>query len=124
MARVSKYKAKSLRLKKVGVVGVTAGRWLLEFLGEMIEMMPGIETPYAHLRRIDGWPKHIPRHRFEQEIRRLKDRGWIENAEKQGKKFLKLTKKGNVRLFKSVLGMDAGAWRFLIFQNRDAKNVI
>ncbi len=88
------------RLKKVGAAGIAVGRWLLDFIDAMAELMPNpIETPYAHIRRLNGWHNELPRHRVCQEVVRMKDCGWIEEAHEQGKKFLRLTKKGKLKLF-------------------------
>lgn len=91
-------KASHSKWKKVGKAGLTAGKWLLEFLGLMLEIMPGLETPRSYGRRLDGWPKEIPRNRIYEEVKRMKNRGWIEEAEKQGQKFIKLTEKGYLEL--------------------------
>lgn len=76
---------------------MTIAQWLLDALLEAIELFPQpFETPRAHLRRIEGWPREFPRHRVKYEVERMKKRGWVIEAEKQGKKFLKLTKKGRL----------------------------
>lgn len=93
----SKHK-KSSKIRKAGAAGFTAGKWLLEFLGTMIDMMPTIETPYAHARRLGGWPKEISRQRIYGEVKRMENRGWIKKAQKQGKKFIKLTDKGRMAI--------------------------
>lgn len=93
---MSRKNKKISKWKKAGVVSLTIGKFLLEKFLELSDVFPGIETPYAHSRRLDGWPTEFPRHRIKQELQRMKDRGWIEEAEKQGKKFFKLTKKGKL----------------------------
>lgn len=71
---------------------------MLEFLGAMIDLMPGIETPHGYARRLSGWPEYVPRHRINAEVTRMKKRGWIDEAEKKGKKFIKLTEKGRLAI--------------------------
>ena len=96
-------KKKPSRWKKAGAISLTIGQFLLEKFLELSEVFPGIETPYAHSRRLDGWPAEFPQHRIKQELQRMKNRGWIEEAEKQGKKFFKLTKKGKLNaLYKKL----------------------
>lgn len=96
---MTKRKGKKLsKMRKAGAAGLTAGKWLLEFLGIMLDMMPTIETPYAHARRLDGWPKEISRQRIYGEVKRMENRGWIKKAEKQGKKFIRITEKGHLAL--------------------------
>ncbi len=99
-------------------------QFLLDAFLEFVEIMPmPFETPHMHLRRIGGWPKEYPRHRIKQELRRMKDRGWIEEAERQGKTFLKLTAKGKVeglcRRIEIIRSMDKkewdGKWRIALF---------
>lgn len=89
---------KSSKMRKAGAAGLTAGKWLLEFLGEMIELMPTIETPYAYARRLDGWPKELSRQRIYGEVKRMENRGWIKKAEREGKKFIRITEKGRFAL--------------------------
>lgn len=99
-------------------------QFLLDAFLEFIKLMPmPFETPYMHLRRINGWPKEYRKSRINQELRRMKDRGWIEEAERQGKKFLKLTAKGRVeglcRRIETIGRVDKrrwdGKWRLALF---------
>lgn len=100
MAKKNKSKKKNakqsaLPWKKAAKAGLTAGVWLWDFLWAMIEVMPVPgESRGDHMRRLGGWPKEIQLKRLHHELKRAKDRGWIIVAEKQGKKFLKLTEKG------------------------------
>lgn len=98
--------------------------FLFDAFLEFIELMPmPFETPHMHLRRISGWPKEYRKSRINQELRRMKDRGWIEEAERQGKKFLKLTAKGKVeglcRKIQSIRKVARrewdGKWRLALF---------
>ena len=83
-------------VKKVGAIGLTAGKWLLEFLGAIVEALPDpLQPRYVYMR---GWPNELPRHRIYGEVRRMRERGWIQVAEKQGKRFVKLTEKGRLEL--------------------------
>ena len=73
--------------------------WLWDFLWAMIELMPDpSEDRRDYMRRLDGWPKEVRPKRLKQELKRMKDRGWIQEAEKQGKKFIKLTEKGRLEM--------------------------
>lgn len=99
-----KKKLSKSKWKKGCVAGMTIARWLLEFLFELTELIPMIETPYKYGRRLEGYPSEFPRHRVEREIKRMKDRGWIIEAEKQGQKFFKLTKKGRMAALYRKLG--------------------
>lgn len=103
-------------------MGLTIAQFLLDRLLELGEMLPGIETPYAYRRRLEGRPPY-PGYRVREEIKRMKKRGWIIEAEKQGKKFLKLTKKGKLQaLYKKLQKLATpsskewdGKWRCVIF---------
>ncbi len=109
--------------RKVGRVGLTVGKWLVEFLDAMLEAVPApFEGKYAYMRRVSGWPKELPRKRIYHEIKRMQARGWIIEAEKQGKKFVQLTEKGRLELlyrklkaFKNEKGKkwDGGWWMAL-----------
>lgn len=103
MTKVKKKRKKSNRAKhrsivpwkKAAKVGLTAGVWLWDFLWSMVELMPDpAEGRREYMRRLDGWPEEVRPKRLKQELKRMKDRGWIVEAEKQGKKFIKLTEKG------------------------------
>lgn len=102
---------------------MTIAQWLLETLLDLTELIPTIETPHGYSRRLGGYPKEFPRHRVQREIKRMKDRGWIEEAEKQGKKFLKLTKKGRMAaLYRKLVSLPKpskkqwqGKWVMAVF---------
>lgn len=119
-----KQKAKNLRWQKLNAAVFTIRHFLFEKLLELGEIFPQpLEAPYAYRRRLEGWPKEYPIHRVRQEIKRMKDRGWIEESERQGKKFLKLTKKGKLQVFyRKLQDIDQlsqkvwdGKWRLAIF---------
>lgn len=113
--KVSKYKI-------AGNKALTVAQFLFDQLLEFGELLPKIETPYAHSRRLNGRPLYYP-HRINQQIKRMKNRGWIIEAEKQGKKFLKLTKKGKLNALYGRLGKISnqpkqpwdGKWRMALF---------
>lgn len=74
------------------------------------------ETPYAYIRRAG----HIARPRYQRAIRDLKHRRAIEVGRKQGKVFLKLTKKGELEALLARAKLVApgkwdGKWRVVIF---------
>lgn len=99
MAKRNSKLAKRSKWRKVGKAGLTAGVWLWDFLWSMLELMPDpAEGRREYIRRLDGWPSEIPRWRVREEVKRMKKRGWIIEAEKQGKKFIKLTEKGRLAL--------------------------
>lgn len=117
-------KKKLSKFSKTGAMAMTVGRFLLDQLLELGEIFPRpFETPYSYKRRMSGWPKEIPAYRVRQELQRMKQRGWLKEVEKQGKKFLKLTEKGRLRaLYKKLetLGQSPkkvwdGKWRIAIF---------
>lgn len=91
-------KQKKDRLFKKGVkASLNVAKEILYTLSDLVELLPDpLEGPYGYTRRLSGWVEELPRYRLRQEIKRMKDRGWINEAEKNGKKFLKLTKKGRI----------------------------
>jgi len=92
-------KNRSSNWRKAGEAGLTVGKWLVEFLDGMLEAITGpLEGKHAYMRRVSGWPDELPRHRIYGEMRRMRNRGWIKVAEKQGNKFVKLTEKGRLEL--------------------------
>lgn len=107
MARRKTKPKKKARWEKMRAAALPVGNWLLDKLLELVELFPGpLEGPYGYRRRLEGWPKAVPCHRIRHELKRMKDRGWIEEAEKQGKKFFKLTKKGRLRaLYRKIEGL-------------------
>lgn len=89
---------RNARWKKIQKAALPLGYWLLDLLSTAIELLPDpLEGPRGHMRRLSGWPREVSCKRIYYELNRMKDRGWIEEAEKQGKKFFKLTKKGRLR---------------------------
>ncbi len=110
--------------KKIGSHGISIGNALLDVMLEVVEFMPmAFETKQGHLRRISGWPKKIPRYRLQQEIVRMKKRGWVIEARKSGKIFLELTEQGRLealyRRLEDLAGRGHkkwdGKWRMIMF---------
>lgn len=70
-------------------------------LGRILEAFDELDHPvigYAdNLGGYTPWPK-VSRNYYRVAIHRMKKKGWVEEAHKQGKKFLKLTKKGKTQL--------------------------
>lgn len=119
-----KKKPKNAKWQKLNTASLTIGRFLLDQLLELGEIFPRpFETPYTYKRRLDGWPKEYGAHRVRQELKRMKDRGWIKEAHRQGKKFLQLTEKGRLHaLYQKIGGLRMslkrpwdGKWRLAIF---------
>lgn len=110
------------KLSKLKTAGLTIAQFLFDQFSDLDRMLPGIETPRAYASRLEGWPQY-PGYHIRQEIKRMKKRGWIVEAEKQGKKFLKLTKKGKMQTLYRKLRKIApsskkawdGKWRCAIF---------
>lgn len=81
------------------------------------------ETHYHHGRRIAGWMNEAPVHRVRQTLERMRDKGWIKEAERNGKKFLELTEKGRLEILykrlKSTTQLTKkkwdGKWRLIMF---------
>ncbi|GEM_PF-2091198 len=76
----------------------------------------------------DYFDKYVPERRVSAQVywatvRRMKKQGWVEEAEKLGKKFLKLTKKGKVHALMSLMQESGktvprswdGKWRIAMF---------
>lgn len=136
MAR-GKRKKKILFWQKAGKAGLTVAEGLLEVLGDMFELLPDpFETSYSYAGWLSGWPEEYPRHRLRQEIERMKKREWIVEAEKDGKRFLRLTDKGRVHaLCQKIKNLPAPhklawdkKWRLAIFdipeQGKHERNLI
>ncbi|MDP2934093.1 MAG: hypothetical protein Q8N81_08300 [bacterium] len=89
----------------------------MDILKEIGEMMPTpFETPYSYIRRAGG----LNRQGYYQLTNRMKKQGVVEVVEKAGKKFIKLTNKGQLRILmqKSRLphaGDWDGKWRIVMF---------
>lgn len=128
---------KKLKWRKFKTASATVGQFVLDQLLELGELFPQpFETPYYYKRRLQGWPREIHPCRIKQELKRMQERGWIIEAEKQGKTFLKLTKKGRLQaLYKKIQTIDKkqkklwdGKWRIAIFdipeKGRRERNVI
>ena len=90
---------------------------VLEGLYQLGQMFPRpFETKYAwnsRLRKI-GWPQ------YNRAVRQLGDRGFLAVIQRQGKRFLKLTNKGQLEalLLKAKQSQDLrwdGRWRLIIF---------
>ncbi len=103
---------------------VSAAQFLLDALFGLTELLiiPG-ESRYEYICRLEGRPKELPRHRIYQEMKRMKQRGWIIEAEKRGKKFIALSEKGQLevlyrRITESAVSKKSrwdGKWRLAIF---------
>jgi len=112
------------RWKKVKAVILPVSQFLLDKFLELVEILPQpLETPYRYARRLEGWPVEYPRYRVRQELKRMKDRGWIIEAEKNGQKFLKLTEQGKMEaLYQKLKRIGTrkqrnwdGKWRLAFF---------
>lgn len=90
---------------------------ILELIAEMSEILPlPLETPYSWMKRQRGFRPA----RFYSSIFELKSRGAVQVYEKNNKKFIKLTKKGQLELLLSkaripIKGQWDGKWRVVIF---------
>ena len=90
---------------------------MLDFIFGAVALLPmPLETPYAHMRRIRHYgPGDVPKI-----IWNLKNSGAVQIFEKNNQKFIKLTKKGELKLLfeKSKLNKPKewdGKWRLLMF---------
>ncbi|MBI5530944.1 MAG: CRISPR-associated endonuclease Cas2 [Candidatus Doudnabacteria bacterium] len=90
---------------------------ILEFLSEASELLPlPFEDPYSWVRRQRSYTKK----RYYSSLFDLKERGLITVGKKKNKKFIKLTKKGQLEalLLKSQVMVSKewdGKWRVIIF---------
>ena len=90
---------------------------ILNFLEESFEYLPApFESPYGYLRRVD----RIPYKNYYNTVWQMKKRGIVKVESKKGKKFIQLTKKGQLQalLYKSKLprsGKWDGKWRIVVF---------
>ncbi len=93
---------------------------LLEIINNTLELLPGLETPYQHARRLRGLPPVSHRH-FQRTISRFQKQGWIKKREVNQKYFYELTKRGKIELLWRKLKTDKTQkkwdkkWRILIF---------
>ncbi|MEK7606986.1 MAG: CRISPR-associated endonuclease Cas2 [Patescibacteria group bacterium] len=130
-------KRHSGRRKALKRVGINIARHLANLLIDVGYLVSEpFETHYQRHRRIEGFPKDVSAHRVRQEIKRMRDRGWIQEAEKNGKKFLKLTQQGRLGILYKNLKNTAqsaknnwdGKWRLVMFdipeQGRKERNAI
>lgn len=91
---------------------------ILNFLQEIGEMMPEpFETPYAYIRRAGN----LDRPKYWRAVSHMKKRGLVKVGTKAGKKFISLTKKGQIEIllqkaksFQKPKTWD-GKWRLFIF---------
>lgn len=90
---------------------------ILGFLEEAFEYFPApFETPYGYIRRTS----RIPYKRYYDTVHQMKKRSVVKIYEKNGKKFIKLTKKGQLEALlyrmrvKKTERWD-GKWRVIIF---------
>ena len=90
---------------------------ILSFLGESFEYLPApFETPYSYMRRVD----RIPYKRYYDSVYQMKRRKVVDVFQKNGKKFIKLTHKGQLEILLHGLRTDRkspwdGRWRVVIF---------
>ena len=90
---------------------------ILKFLEETFESLPApFETPYSYIKRVNRMPYRY----YHDTIRQMKKRGVVEVFEKQGKKFVKLTHKGQLETLLYGLRSEEkhrwdGKWRMVIF---------
>jgi len=95
---------------------------ILEILSEIVEMAPlPFETPYAWIRRAGG----IEKRSYSLSVNRLRKKGILEVTKKQNKRFLKLTRKGQLLALlakakiKKPQAWD-GKWRLVMFDIPEA----
>lgn len=90
---------------------------ILEILHDTADFLPRpFESPYAHLKRV----RSLPYRKYYDTVKRLQSRGVLTVSEKNGKKFIQLTSKGQLEvLFKqaqlSTRQSWDGEWRMIIF---------
>lgn len=94
---------------------------ILNSLLDAVEYLPLLETPYGYIRRTN----RLSQGRYYSAVHQLKKRGAIQITSKAGKKFLKLTKKGQLEtlLAKARLadnGRWDGKWRLIVFDIPEA----
>ena len=93
---------------------------MLDTFYEATYLLPRpFETPYAHARRL----LHYDPDRVYRGVHYLKKQGYIEVAFKQGEKFIKLTKKGQLKVLLEKASIDKtekwdGKWRLIILISR------
>ncbi|MDE2311740.1 MAG: CRISPR-associated endonuclease Cas2 [Patescibacteria group bacterium] len=90
---------------------------LLDYLFEGAALLPmPLETPYAHMRRLRSWhPGDGPKI-----IWNLKKSGLVSVSEQNNRKFVKLTKKGELKILMSKAAWQSsgkwdGRWRLIMF---------
>ena len=98
---------------------------VLECLSEMSKVIPmPFETPYAHVKRM----RRIEYGAYSHSMRELQKRGTVSIISKNGQKFLKLTRKGELQILLEKaclpkLGVWDGKWRLVVFDiPEDAKD--
>ncbi|PIR97519.1 MAG: hypothetical protein COT91_01020 [Candidatus Doudnabacteria bacterium CG10_big_fil_rev_8_21_14_0_10_41_10] len=90
---------------------------ILNFLEEGFEYLPApFETPYSYIRRIN----RMPYKNYYNTVRQMKKRSVVKVFEKNGKKFIKLTKKGQLEALLYRMHMNKqekwdGKWRVVVF---------
>ena len=92
-------------------------RKILNFLGETFELLPApFETPHSYLKRVNKAPYKY----YRDSVRSMKKRGLVKIFEKNGKKFIQLTYKGQLESLLYSLRLQTkerwdGKWRMVIF---------
>lgn len=90
---------------------------ILSFLSEIGEMIPQpFETPYAYIRRAG----HVSPKRYYDTASRLRRRGAVEFVRRKDRRFLKLTRKGQLELLLTKAKIQKferwdGKWRLIMF---------
>ncbi len=124
----------ALKIKYKYLEGGPLGDSILEILhtiGDLTAAM-GFEGPYDHIRRLHREASGIPepkRWQYKQTVRYLKRDGNLEIIEKNNKLFLKLTRKGKLRvLLRKLYGEFQknqkwdGKWRVIIWDIPEISN--
>ncbi len=90
---------------------------VINFIEEVGQLLPlPFESPYAHLKRI----RRLPYTNYYNTVRRLQKRGWVNIIEKNGQRFIRLTREGQLYALFNAAKMDIPLrwdekWRMIIF---------
>lgn len=118
---------------------VSISNAIAEFLLETAEMLPlPFESPYAHVRRMHRQALGIPdfkKWQYNRTIKQLQKTKRLIISQRQGKQFIKLTRKGKIETLLHKLTKDFhkpdhwdGKWRLMIWDvpetSRKARNTI
>lgn len=97
---------------------------ILNYLVEIVKMLPApLETPYGYMRRLG----RVNRPAYLQSLRRLQNKGFVQVGQKNGKKFLQITRKGQLQnlLIKAKYPKKEkwdGKWRLILFDIPESAN--